>query len=253
MNTRRIPLLNTFYDNISIMETLDIIEESIKSKLQIHHTVINANKVVLLQKDLELRESVNASDIINIDGIGVLWAAKLLGKPVKERVTGIDLMQKILELAQNENFKVYFLGAKQDVVKKLADICSEKYGKEIIAGYRNGYFSNEEEISIVNLIKESKTQILFVAMPSPKKENFLYKYREDLSEVNFIMGVGGSFDVLAGKVRRAPVWLQKMGFEWFYRLIQEPKKMWKRYLIGNIAFIYLILKFKKQKQDEVSK
>lgn len=242
MNTQRIPILNTFYDNISIMETLDIIKESIKSNRQIHHTVINANKVVLLQKDLELRESVNASDIINIDGIGVLWAAKLLGKPVKERVTGIDLMQKILEVAQSENFKVYFLGAKEEVVKKLADICSEKYGKGIIAGYRNGYFSNEDEISIVNLIKESNTQILFVAMPSPKKENFLFKYKHELENLNFIMGVGGSFDVLTGKVNRAPKWMQKIGMEWFFRLIQEPRKMWRRYLIGNISFLIIVLK-----------
>src|SRR5690606_18600859 len=141
----------------------------------------------------------------------------------------------VLKMAQKENFKVYFLGAKEEIVKTLVDLYSEKYGENIISGYRNGYFNNQNEPEIVNIIAQSNPQILFVAMPSPKKENFLYKYRKDFSDINFIMGVGGSFDVLAGKVSRAPVWLQKMGMEWFYRLIQEPKKMWKRYLIGNLS------------------
>ncbi|MGB6084236.1 WecB/TagA/CpsF family glycosyltransferase [Moheibacter sp.] len=244
---QRVPFLNTFYDNLTAQQTLEIIKNAIYTKQQIHHTVINANKVVLLQKDLELRNSVNSADIINIDGAGVLWGAKILGKPVKERVTGIDLMEAVLKMAQKENFKVYFLGAKEEIVKTLVDLYSEKYGENIISGYQNGYFNNQNEPEIVNIIAQSNPQILFVAMPSPKKENFLYKYRKDFSDINFIMGVGGSFDVLAGKVSRAPVWLQKMGMEWFYRLIQEPKKMWKRYLIGNLSFIYLILNSKIKK------
>lgn len=244
---QRIPFLNTFYDNLTAQQTLELIKNAIFSKQQIHHTVINANKVVLIQKDSELRNSVNSADIINIDGAGVLWGAKILGKPVKERVTGIDLMEDVLAMAHQENFKVYFLGAKEETVKALVSNYSETYGENIISGYRNGYFNDKDEPEIVNRIIQSHPQILFVAMPSPKKENFLYKYRKDLSEINFIMGVGGSFDVLAGKVRRAPIWLQKIGMEWFYRFIQEPRKMWRRYLVGNLSFIYLILKSKMKK------
>jgi N-acetylglucosaminyldiphosphoundecaprenol N-acetyl-beta-D-mannosaminyltransferase len=243
---QRVPFLNTFYDNLTIKQTLKIIKNAIYNNEHIHHTVINANKVVLLQRDLELRNSVNSADIINVDGAGVVLGAKILGKPIKERVTGIDLMREILEMAHKENFKIYFLGANEDVLNKLIELYSAKYSKNIIAGYRNGYFSSEEELQIVEQITKSKPQILFVAMPSPKKEIFLYKYRDNFKIINFIMGVGGSFDVMSGKVNRAPIWLQKLGMEWFYRLIQEPKKMWKRYLIGNISFIYLILKSKLQ-------
>jgi N-acetylglucosaminyldiphosphoundecaprenol N-acetyl-beta-D-mannosaminyltransferase len=120
----------------------------------------------------------------------------------------------------------------------------EKYSPKIIAGYRNGYFTKEEEPKIAKEIAESGANILFVAITSPKKENFLYENRETLKVVNFIMGVGGSFDVVSGLVKRAPSWMQRSGLEWFYRLIQEPKRMWKRYLIGNSKFIFLILKEK---------
>lgn len=244
MNNDRVPLLKTFYDNLTAQETIEIVSYAIRSKQQIHHTVINANKIVLLQKDLQLQESVNSSDIINIDGAGVLWAAKLLGKPVKERVAGIDLMESLMELAYVEKFKVYFLGAKEEILEKLVGVYTEKYDKNIIAGYRNGYFSKNEEKQIVKEIANANPQILFVAMPSPKKENFLFNYKSELKDVNFIMGVGGSFDVLSGQINRAPKWMQKIGMEWFFRLIQEPKKMWKRYLIGNISFLYIVAKSK---------
>lgn len=244
MNIHRIHLLKTYYDNLTIQQTLELINNAILKKKQIHHTVINANKVLLLQKNLELRTSVNSADIINIDGKGVLWAAKFLGKPVKERVAGIDLMLEVLRLAKDNNYKVYFLGAEEEVLQVLIKRCREKFSNNIIAGYRNGYFKNVEENLVVKEISESNAQILFVAMPSPKKENFLYKHKKMFEKVNFIMGVGGSFDVLAGTVNRAPLWMQNSGLEWFYRFIQEPKRMWKRYLIGNILFIILVLKFK---------
>ena len=118
---------------------------------------------------------------------------------------------------------------------------SEIYSPSIIAGYRNGYYTQQEEKEIAEQITNSGANILFVAISSPKKENFLYNYKTILVKVNFIMGVGGSFDVVAGKVKRAPLWMQKTGLEWFYRFAQEPKRMWKRYLIGNYEFIRLVL------------
>ncbi len=244
MNTSRIPLLNTFYDNLTSQQTLAIVNDAIVNKRQIHHTVINANKVVLLQKNLELRNSVNSADIINIDGKGVLWAAEFLGKPVKERVTGIDFMMEVLQLAHKNSYKVYLLGAAEETLQALVDKLSNEFSDHLIAGHRNGYFTDDNEKEIVSQIAASEAQILFVAMPSPKKENFLFKYKKELEKINFIMGVGGSFDVLAGKVSRAPLWMQRIGMEWFYRLIQEPKKMWKRYLIGNFSFLTLVLKSK---------
>ena len=243
----RIKILNTTIDKISMQETLNIVNKSIENDEHIHHSVVNAGKIVLMQKDVQLRESVNSADIINPDGQAVIWASKLLGRPLKERVAGIDLMENLVELAHQKGYKIYCLGAKEQVVSKVIEKYKQNYSKDIIAGYRNGYFSKEEEPGIAKDIAESGAQILFVAISSPKKENFLYENRETLKVVNFIMGVGGSFDVVSGLVKRAPLWMQRSGLEWFYRLIQEPKRMWKRYLIGNSKFIFLILKEKFKK------
>ena len=145
-------------------------------------------------------------------------------------------------MAHREKYKIFFFGSEEGVVKKVVDSYTDKYSSGIIAGYRNGYFKKEEEQSIAQEISESGANILFVAISSPIKENFLYENKAILKGVNFVMGVGGSFDVVAGKVKRAPIWMQKTGLEWFYRFIQEPNRMWKRYLIGNSKFLFLVLK-----------
>jgi len=237
-----VQFLNTHVDNLTMQETLHRVNHAITQNKQIHHTVVNAGKIVAMQEDIDLRKSVNDADIINADGQAVVWASKFLRKPIKERVAGVDLMDNLVRMAAKNNYKIYLLGAKEEVVSKLTQIYSEKYGDKLVAGYRNGYFKKEEEADIVKDIAQSGAQMLFVAISSPIKENFLYRHREALSEVNFIMGVGGSFDVFAGKVKRAPVWMQKLGMEWFFRFLQEPKRMWRRYLIGNSKFIYLVFK-----------
>lgn len=225
-----------------MQETLALVQEKINKGEQLHHVVVNAGKVVAMQKDSELRKSVNESDIINADGQAVVWASSFLGKPLKERVAGIDLMANLVDMAYRNNYKIFLFGAKEEVVKTVVEKYSETYSPNIIAGYRNGYFEASEEEAIAHQIADSGTQMLFVAISSPIKENFLYKYRDVLKNVNLIMGVGGSFDVFAGKTKRAPIWMQNAGLEWFYRFLQEPKRMWKRYLVGNSKFIYLVMK-----------
>ncbi len=225
-----------------MQETLALVQEKINKGEQLHHVVVNAGKVVAMQKDSELRKSVNESDIINADGQAVVWASSFLGKPLKERVAGIDLMANLVDMAHKNNYKIFLFGAKEEVVKTVVEEYSETYSPNIIAGYRNGYFEASEEEAIAHQIADSGTQMLFVAISSPIKENFLYKYRDVLKNVNLIMGVGGSFDVFAGKTKRAPIWMQNAGLEWFYRFLQEPKRMWKRYLVGNSKFIYLVMK-----------
>jgi N-acetylglucosaminyldiphosphoundecaprenol N-acetyl-beta-D-mannosaminyltransferase len=240
----RIHILNANIDNLSMRETLIRVQETIENKEQLHHVVVNAGKIIALQKDLQLRKSVNESDIINADGQSVVWASRFLGKPLRERVAGIDLMVNLVELAYEKDYKIFFFGAKEDVVKKVVETYSDKYSSDIIAGYRNGYFDKNEEKDIAKQISDSGANILFVAISSPTKENFLYENKGLLNKVNFIMGVGGSFDVVAGVVKRAPLWMQKVGLEWFYRFAQEPKRMWKRYLVGNTKFILLVLREK---------
>lgn len=240
----KINILNTSIHNLSMQETLQRVDETIIKGEQLHHVVVNAGKIVALQQDLKLRRSVNESDLINADGQAVVWASKVLGKPLKERVAGIDLMVNLVGLAHQKKYKIFFFGAKEEIVKQVVENYTKQYSSTIIAGYRNGYFRKEEEKDIAKQISESGANILFVAISSPTKENFLYENKALLKKVNFIMGVGGSFDVVAGKVKRSPLWMQKVGLEWFYRFIQEPKRMWKRYLLGNSRFVYLVIKEK---------
>lgn len=237
---KKVSFLNTKIHNLTMQETLQHIENVVQNGKQLHHVSVNAAKIVAMQKDLQLRESVNSCDLINADGQSVVWASRFLGKPLIERVAGIDLMTNIVELAYKKKLKIFFFGAKEEVVKKTVEIYSKQYDPSIIAGYRNGYFKKEEDKDIAKQISESGANILFVGISSPTKENFLYENKILLEKVNFIMGVGGSFDVVSGKVKRAPNWMQKKGLEWLYRLIQEPRRMWKRYLIGNLKFVYLV-------------
>lgn len=239
---RKIRLFDIDVDNLTMSETLDLISQNIKERKQIHHCVINAGKVVAMQHNVELFESVASADLINADGMGIVYASRFLGKTLKERVTGIDLMIHLLSICSREEYTAYFLGAKKEIVEAVVNTVRQNYGEQVVAGYRDGYFNPEEEDSIAQEINESNANILFVAITSPKKENFLHRHKDALKNVNFIMGVGGSFDVIAGKVKRAPVWMQNIGLEWFYRFIQEPGRMWKRYLVGNTQFIWLTVK-----------
>lgn len=243
MSHNRIKLLNAHIDCLTMAETINIIEKNILESRQIQHVVVNVGKLVAMQKDRRLADSVNGSDLINADGQGIVWASRLLGCPLPERVAGIDLMQNLVKLAYEKGYRCFFLGANEEVVAKVVEIYSNVYSPNIIAGYRNGYFTSEEEESVAKQISESNADLLFVAISSPKKEIFMNKFKKTIN-VPFIMGVGGSFDVIAGKTKRAPLWMQNIGMEWFFRLIQEPRRMWKRYIIGNIRFVIFVLKEK---------
>lgn len=243
---KRINLFGLPIDVLTMKDTLSLIENAIDNKKPIHHVVVNAAKMVNAQKDSELRESIIHCDIINADGQAVVWASKILKQPLPERIAGIDLMEELVKLSAKKKYTIYFLGAKEKVVKTVLDKYIETYGSQIIAGHRNGYFSKDEEIEVAQEISDKKPDILFVAITSPKKEIFLNTYKH-LIRVPFIMGVGGSFDVVSGTVKRAPMWMQKAGLEWFYRVIQEPGRMWKRYLLTNSKFILLLIKAKSEK------
>ncbi len=238
----KVKLFNIEIDAISMRQTLDIVEDAVANDKHIHHTVVNAGKIVLMQEDKELEKSVNEADLINADGQAVVWASKILGSPLPERVSGIDLMEELVKYSFGKGYKCYFLGAEEDVLSNLITLYKQKYSDNVIAGYRNGYFKKSDEKRIAKDISQSNANILFVAITSPKKEIFLNTYKKELKNINFIMGVGGSFDVIAGKVNRAPKWMQDFGFEWLYRVIQEPRRMFMRYLVGNTRFIYLVLK-----------
>jgi N-acetylglucosaminyldiphosphoundecaprenol N-acetyl-beta-D-mannosaminyltransferase len=240
---KRIEICNVPVDVLTMAQTIELIDSAIIEKKPIHHVVVNAVKVVNAQKDDALRNSIINCDIINADGQGIVWASYILNNPLPERVAGIDLMENLVALAAKKKYRIFFLGAKEQIVRTTVEIYKNKYSENIIAGYRNGYFKKEEEPLIAKQIADSNADILFVAMSSPKKEIFLNEYKH-LIQTSFIMGVGGSFDVVSGFVKRAPAWMQKWGMEWFYRTLQEPRRMWKRYLFGNSTFIFLVIREK---------
>lgn len=239
----RISICSIPVDAISMQESLDLIEDSIANKHFLHHVVVNAAKIVNAQKDLVLKDSIVNCDLINADGQAVVWASRFLNKRLPERVAGIDLMETLVKRSYEKGYKIFLLGAKEEIVKMVVDKYTSIYGANIIAGYKNGYFKEEEEEEVALKIANSHADILFVAISSPRKEIFLNHYK-NLIKTPFIMGVGGSFDVVSGLVKRAPIWMQNFGLEWFYRLWQEPRRMWRRYLIGNSQFIYLVIKEK---------
>lgn len=248
-DVKRYPILNTYVNAISMEETIEAVEAIIKEGKPTQHVVINASKVNLMEKDEKLRKIVNDCPIINADGASIVWAAKVLGVPLTERVTGIDLFLKLVEIANEKQYKIYLFGAKEEVVCKVKSIFEEKYPNLQIVGYRNGYFTEADEDDIVKDMQKSGADMLFVAFSSPKKEYWVHKYIKQLN-IPFVMGVGGSFDVVVGVTKRAPLWMQKCGPEWFYRFIQEPGRMWKRYIIGNAKFVLLTYKtkFKRKKK-----
>jgi N-acetylglucosaminyldiphosphoundecaprenol N-acetyl-beta-D-mannosaminyltransferase len=199
MVRKKVNLFNTPIDALSLSETVELVDLAIREKKQLHHIAVNVAKIVHMQKDKQLYKSVLSADVINADGLPLVWVSRLFGDPIPERVAGVDLMQSLVVLANDKGYKIFFLGAKEEVVSKVVQIYSDQYSNKIIAGYRNGYFKESEEESIAREITESGANILFVAITSPKKENFLFRNKEILVGVNFIMGVGGSFDVVAGE------------------------------------------------------
>jgi len=236
---RRVRILDCPIDNLSLKETLRVIEEFIKSGRPHQHVVINADKILKLRKNKKLRQVVESCDLINVDGQPIRWAARLLGISLKEQITGIDLMEQLLKLSSRKGYSVYFLGAREEIVRKVVETYRNKYSSLKISGWQDGYWESDEEKKVVQDIKRTRSEILFVAISSPKKEFFIRGYMDEM-QVPFSMGVGGSFDIIAGIKKRAPKWMQKCGLEWLFRLCQEPRRLWRRYLIGNPIFLWLV-------------
>lgn len=234
------PLLKT--------EFLSEVESDIKKGRQIVQNGINASTINLLNNNNELISIFNNSDLVNIDGMSVVWALRFIGYKVPERVACPDLAIDILKMAENHNYSVFLFGAQEESLNSCIKRIIEIFPHLKIAGHRNGYFKKEDELEIVNLINKTNPDILFLGMPSPEKEYFADKYKGILT-AKYIFGVGGLFDIFSGLAKRAPVWMQKVGLEWFYRFIQEPRRLWKRYLIGNIKFIRLVIKEKLNNLD----
>jgi N-acetylglucosaminyldiphosphoundecaprenol N-acetyl-beta-D-mannosaminyltransferase len=224
---------------ITMDQVLSLIDRTIAHHGHLHIGVVNAAKIVNIRRNEVLRDDVMSSDIIVADGTSVVWASRILGHPLPERVTGIDLMLGMFRRGNENRYRVYCLGATNDVLEKATARIVADYPKLKLVGRHNGYFTTEEEPAIADEIIAAKPDILLVAMSSPKKEKFMAHWSEKL-DVPVCHGVGGSFDVMAGKVQRAPERWQRLGLEWLYRLLQEPRRLWRRYLVTNTIFCLLV-------------
>lgn len=223
---------------LTLPEAVARCDEAIRARQPVQIGVLNAAKIVRLRSDALLRESLLHCEVIVADGQSVVWASRALGRPLPERVTGIDLFQSLLELADRDQRSVYLLGARPEVVARVRSVVGERYPGARVVGSRDGYFNDDEAEQVAASITESGADMLFLGMVSPKKEVFVGTYGTTLG-VPVVHGVGGSFDVLAGITQRAPLAWQRAGMEWAFRLKQEPRRLARRYLTTNTAFLAL--------------
>ena len=237
--TAAVELLGYRVDQLDLEATAQRCRDAILRRERLHHVSLAAAKAVNARSDARLAEILRGAELVSADGQSLVWASRLLGEPLPERVPGIDLMFRLLEIAEADGFGVFFLGARPDVLARALANLRTRHPQLIVAGSHHGYFEGEDSEDICAEINRAHPQILFVAMSSPRKEYWVQDYGSALS-VPVIVGVGGSLDVIAGVVRRAPRWMQKAGFEWAFRLLQEPGRLWRRYLVTNVRFVAIV-------------
>jgi len=235
----RVDVLGCSIDALTMAESVARCEQLVEDGAYSQHMAINAAKLVKMRDDGELRDITARCELVNADGQAVVWASRLLGAPLPERVAGVDLMMELFGLAERRGWPVYILGAERAVLQRAVEVLRARHPLLDVAGHRDGYFAGEEVAEICDEIRASGAKMLFVAMGTPRKEYFLGEHGPGLG-VPFAMGVGGSIDVLAGITKRAPVMWQRAGLEWLYRLLQEPRRMFRRYVTTNTQFLVLV-------------
>ena len=233
-------ILGVSIDALTMEQVLDRVDKTIVARGHLRIGIVNAAKLVHMRRDVTLRADVRSCDLILADGVPVVWASRLLGRPLPERIAGIDLMLGMLRRGNQAGYRIYCLGASEGVLATAVTRITREYRQVRLVGHHHGYFTPQEEPALVATIAGAQPDILLVGISSPKKERFLARWSDQLG-VPVCHGVGGSFDVLAGKVRRAPLAWQRLGLEWLYRVKQEPRRLWRRYLVTNTLFCAMVL------------
>ena len=237
MKEKRIDFLGCPVDNLTMGEVIQQIDFFIGSGWRHQIIPLNASKLFLMSRHPLLAQILKTSDLV-VPEYAVVWGSRRLNKPLVEHIGGIMLMRTILEMAPLRGYKLYFLGARQPVVEQMVTRLKLSYPGLNIVGYHHGYFNDSVEGTVIADINASHPDILFVAMGTPKQEYWIHQYKTVLN-VPVAIGVGGSFDVFAGLRKEAPSWMRH-GFEWIYRLVQDPQNLWRRYLFTNLYFIYRV-------------
>ena len=226
----RVELFGCPFDRVDLQQAVAQVEAAIANRGRLTQSVgVNLDQLLKMQEDPSFRDIVLQCDQITADGQPIVWLSRLLGDPLPERVPSVDIMNALLPVAVAKGYSIFLLGTKQELLDRAADAMRAAHPGLRIVGQRNGYFSEADEADIVRQINESGADMLFVAISSPKKEQFVERNRADL-QVPFVMGVGGAFDIAAGQYTRAPRVVQRVGLEWAWRVAQEPKRMGPRVL-----------------------
>ena len=220
----KIDFLEVPVTTVDMEGALAKIEQYVQTRTPHMIATTDSSAIVRAHKDEELAAILKAADLVTPDGAGVVWMAKVLGLPIEQRVSGVDLVDKICARAARQNWSIYLLGAAPGVSDAAADILQQRHPGLRIAGCMHGYYSAQEEPCIIDAIIAARPDVLFVGFGIPKQEKWIARYMQQLN-VPVAIGVGGSFDVISGRVQRAPKWMQSAGLEWLYRTLQQPKRI----------------------------
>jgi N-acetylglucosaminyldiphosphoundecaprenol N-acetyl-beta-D-mannosaminyltransferase len=235
----RAVVLGCAIDSVDMRTAVERCEQLVRAGGFGQHMAVNAAKLVAMHDDPVMRAVTERCQLVTADGQAVVWASRVLGDPLPERVAGIDLMEALFALAAERGYGVYILGARAEVLERAVSELRRRHVGLRVVGHRDGYFGADEEAAVAAEIRAARADMLFVAISSPRKEYFLGEHGPRLG-VAFAMGVGGAIDVVAGETRRAPRWMQRLGLEWLYRLLQEPRRLLRRYATTNGRFVGLV-------------
>ncbi len=241
MSTCKSDFLGLPLDHVTMDQAVLRFEQFVHDGLPRKVFCPNVALLVWARQQPELQRIYHECDLLPADGMAIYYASRLLGDPIPEMVSGSLLFFRLLELSQAKGYRVYFLGTTQAILEQAVSNLRRQYPGLQIAGYRNGFFRWEDAPGIAEEIRGSRPDFLFVGMSTPLKERFVDVYQQ-VMKVPVSLGVGGSFDIAAGVYKFAPNWMRVLALEWLYRLIQEPRRMWRRYLTTNSVFLYLVAK-----------
>ena len=229
----RVTLLGFNLDRVDMAQVLEWVENRIRESEPGHVVTANIRFMTVAMQDPSCASIVNGADLAVTDGMPLIWLSKLLGTPIPERITGPDLLLSLAGLAAERGYSVYLMGGAAGVAEDAATRLCAMYPGLKVAGTHHGYFDEDEELEVVQAIRRCRPQLLFVALGCPKQEFWIHRWKHEL-DVPVCIGIGGTLDILTGRLKRAPRWVQRAGLEWLYRLQQEPRRLWRRYVLQDI-------------------
>ncbi len=247
MPLNRVRFMNTYIDNITMGEAVHHIEECIEQKKIGQVITPNVDQIVRIEWDEYFKEICEKCELLLVDGHPLMWIAKAYGRPFKEKIPGSDLVPVLCERAAKKGYKIFLLGAAEGVAAKAAEILKKRYPGLQVAGTYSppfGFEKDGEELEKINtMLRNSGADMLFVGMGVPKQDIFIYENMHTY-QIPMSFSIGGTIDFIAGTQKRAPKWINKIGFEWLYRFFQDPKRMYKRYFVDDVKILGLAWKYR---------